>query len=105
MKYHQCMKNNGVKKALALKFTYLNRIIFINTTSTTNSTPQVLLTLFTHQVLFFQYPVESTNGFFHFDSCKDFKNWNTFFAIILGLNNSAVSRMNHTWEVSMSNIF
>ncbi|CAB3994679.1 rap guanine nucleotide exchange factor 4 isoform X4 [Paramuricea clavata] len=30
--------------------------------------------------------------------CKDFKNWNTFFAIILGLNNSAVSRMNHTWE-------
>ncbi|XP_046848334.1 rap guanine nucleotide exchange factor 4-like isoform X2 [Xenia sp. Carnegie-2017] len=30
--------------------------------------------------------------------CKDFKNWNTFFAIILGLNNSAVSRMTNTWE-------
>ncbi len=45
-----------------------------------------------------------SDGFFDFDSCKDFKNWNTFFAIILGLNNSAVSRMNHTWEVSVSSI-
>ena len=32
-------------------------------------------------------------------SCKEYNNWNSFFAIIMGLNNVAVSRLSQTWEV------
>uniref|UniRef100_A0A8C8E3Z6 Rap guanine nucleotide exchange factor 4a n=1 Tax=Oryzias sinensis TaxID=183150 RepID=A0A8C8E3Z6_9TELE len=31
--------------------------------------------------------------------CKDYKNLNAFFAIIMGLSNPAVSRLSQTWEV------
>ncbi|XP_031560616.1 rap guanine nucleotide exchange factor 4-like [Actinia tenebrosa] len=30
--------------------------------------------------------------------CKEYRNWNSFFAIIMGLNNVAVSRLSQTWE-------
>lgn len=33
-------------------------------------------------------------------SCKEYKNLNSFFAIIMGLSNVAVSRLSLTWEVS-----
>lgn len=35
-------------------------------------------------------------------SCKEYKNLNSFFAIIMGLSNVAVSRLSLTWEVSLS---
>jgi RasGEF domain. len=31
-------------------------------------------------------------------SCKEYKNLNAFFAIVMGLNNVAVSRLSLTWE-------
>lgn len=34
-------------------------------------------------------------------SCKEYKNLNSFFAIIMGLSNVAVSRLSLTWEVSL----
>uniref|UniRef100_A0A8B9D4Q8 Rap guanine nucleotide exchange factor 4 n=1 Tax=Anser brachyrhynchus TaxID=132585 RepID=A0A8B9D4Q8_9AVES len=34
--------------------------------------------------------------------CKEYKNLNSFFAIIMGLSNVAVSRLSLTWEVSLS---
>lgn len=33
-------------------------------------------------------------------SCKEYKNLNSFFAIVMGLSNVAVSRLALTWEVS-----
>jgi len=33
-------------------------------------------------------------------SCREFKNLNSFFAIIMGMCNPAVSRLSQTWEVS-----
>lgn len=35
-------------------------------------------------------------------SCKEYKNLNSFFAIVMGLSNVAVSRLALTWEVSFS---
>lgn len=35
-------------------------------------------------------------------SCKEYKNLNSFFAIIMGLSNVAVSRLSLTWEVSLT---
>ena len=32
-------------------------------------------------------------------SCKDNQNMNSFFAIVMGLSNIAVSRLSQTWEV------
>lgn len=40
-----------------------------------------------------------TMNFFYF-SCKEYKNLNSFFAIIMGLSNVAVSRLTMTWEVN-----
>lgn len=34
-------------------------------------------------------------------SCKEYRNLNTFFAIIMGLSNPAVSRLSQTWEVGI----
>lgn len=39
------------------------------------------------------------NYIFLFYSCKAQKNFNCFFAIIMGLNSAAVSRLTQTWEV------
>lgn len=36
-----------------------------------------------------------------FNSCKAQKNLSCFFAIIMGLNTAAVSRLSQTWEVGM----
>lgn len=36
-----------------------------------------------------------------FSSCKAQKNLNCFFAIIMGLNTAAISRLSQTWEVQM----
>ena len=33
-------------------------------------------------------------------SCREFKNLNSFFAIIMGMSNPAVSRLSQTWEVN-----
>jgi len=33
------------------------------------------------------------------NSCKDYQNLNSFFAVIMGLSNIAVSRLSQTWEV------
>lgn len=33
-------------------------------------------------------------------SCKEYRNMNAFFAVIMGLSNPAVSRLSQTWEVS-----
>lgn len=33
-----------------------------------------------------------------FNSCKEYQNLNSFFAIIMGLSNVAVSRLSLTWE-------
>lgn len=33
-------------------------------------------------------------------SLKEQKNLNSFFAVMFGLSNSAISRLAHTWEVS-----
>lgn len=33
-------------------------------------------------------------------SCKEYRNLNAFFAIVMGLSNPAVCRLNQTWEVS-----
>lgn len=33
-------------------------------------------------------------------SCKEYRNLNSFFAIVMGLSNVAVSRLALTWEVS-----
>ena len=33
-------------------------------------------------------------------SCKGFNDLNSFFAIVFGLMNGAISRLKHTWEVS-----
>lgn len=35
-----------------------------------------------------------------FWSCREFKNLNSFFAIIMGMSNPAVSRLSQTWEVN-----
>lgn len=35
-------------------------------------------------------------------SCKAQRNLNSAFAIIMGLNTAAVSRLNQTWEVSLN---
>ena len=32
-------------------------------------------------------------------SCKDYQNLNSFFAVVMGLSNIAVSRLSQTWEV------
>ena len=37
-----------------------------------------------------------------FYSCKAQRNLNCFFAIIMGLNTAAVSRLSQTWEVGIS---
>lgn len=34
-------------------------------------------------------------------SCREFKNLNSFFAIIMGMSNPAVSRLSQTWEVNV----
>uniref|UniRef100_A0A674D9S8 Rap guanine nucleotide exchange factor 4 n=1 Tax=Salmo trutta TaxID=8032 RepID=A0A674D9S8_SALTR len=34
--------------------------------------------------------------------CKEYKNLNSFFAIIMGMSNPAVSRLSQTWEVGVS---
>lgn len=34
-------------------------------------------------------------------SCREFKNLNSFFAIIMGMSNPAVSRLSQTWEVNI----
>ncbi len=34
-------------------------------------------------------------------SCKDYQNLNSFFAIVMGLSNIAVSRLSQTWEVML----
>ena len=34
-------------------------------------------------------------------SCKEYRNLNSFFAIVMGLSNIAVSRLSQTWEVSI----
>lgn len=34
-------------------------------------------------------------------SLKEQKNLNSFFAVMFGLSNSAISRLAHTWEVSI----
>lgn len=39
---------------------------------------------------------------FLYFSCKEYKNLNSFFAIIMGLSNVAVSRLTLTWEVSVT---
>ena len=36
-------------------------------------------------------------------SCKEFRNLNAFFAIVMGLSNIAVSRLSLTWEVRINN--
>lgn len=36
----------------------------------------------------------------YFQSCKEYKNLNAFFAVTMGLSNPAVCRLNQTWEVS-----
>ncbi|MEQ2189474.1 Rap guanine nucleotide exchange factor 4, partial [Goodea atripinnis] len=33
--------------------------------------------------------------------CREFKNLNSFFAIIMGMSNPAVSRLSQTWEVKL----
>lgn len=38
---------------------------------------------------------------FYVCSCKAQRNLNSAFAIIMGLNTAAVSRLNQTWEVSV----
>lgn len=38
---------------------------------------------------------------FFFNSCKAQKNLNCFFAIIMGLNTAAISRLSQTWEVQI----
>ena len=40
-------------------------------------------------------------GFVH-HSCKEYRNLNAFFAIIMGLSNPAVSRLSQTWEVGVN---
>lgn len=48
----------------------------------------------------------SLTVFFSVFSCKAQRNLNSAFAIIMGLNTAAVSRLNQTWEVKMDcNIF
>ena len=34
-------------------------------------------------------------------SCREYKNLNSFFAIVMGLSNIAVSRLSQTWEVGL----
>jgi Rap guanine nucleotide exchange factor 4 len=41
---------------------------------------------------------ESLIHYVCFHSCKEYKNLNAFFAIVMGLNNVAVSRLSLTWE-------
>lgn len=36
------------------------------------------------------------------NSLKEQKNLNSFFAVMFGLSNSAISRLAHTWEVGVS---
>lgn len=38
-----------------------------------------------------------TNSFQQF-SCKEYQNLNAFFAIVMGMSNSAVSRLSQTWD-------
>lgn len=38
-------------------------------------------------------------------SCREFKNLNSFFAIIMGMSNPAVSRLSQTWEVKSAKIY
>ena len=35
-------------------------------------------------------------------SCKDYQNLNSFFAVVMGLSNIAVSRLSQTWEVRLT---
>ena len=35
-------------------------------------------------------------------SCKEYRNLNSFFAIVMGMSNPAVSRLNQTWEVGVN---
>uniref|UniRef100_A0A673Y6S3 Rap guanine nucleotide exchange factor 4 n=1 Tax=Salmo trutta TaxID=8032 RepID=A0A673Y6S3_SALTR len=37
--------------------------------------------------------------------CKEYKNLNSFFAIIMGMSNPAVSRLSQTWEVGVKYLF
>lgn len=39
--------------------------------------------------------------YFLLQSCKEYRNLNAFFAVIMGLSNPAVSRLSQTWEVGL----
>jgi len=61
------------------------------------SDPPVLLGQFQHWLL-----VENdcvTHAVRYCGSCKDYQNLNSFFAVVMGLSNIAVSRLSQTWEV------